>query len=39
MRNPKHTLFWMSIYLLIVAIVCVLIYTPLQSAFQANWGF
>ncbi len=39
MRNPKHTLFWMSIYLLIVAIVCVLIYTPLQSAFQANWVF
>jgi len=39
MSNPKHTLFWMSIYLLIVSIVCALIYTPLQSAFQANWVF
>ncbi len=39
MSNPKHTLFWMSIYLLIVSIVCALIYSPLQSAFQANWVF
>ncbi len=39
MRNPKHTLFWMSIYLFIVGIVCALIYTPLQSAFHANWVF
>ena len=39
MSNPKHTLFWMSIYLLIVFIVCALIYTPLQAAFQANWVF
>ena len=39
MSNPKHTLFWMSIYLLIVGIVCALIYTPLQSAFHANWVF
>jgi hypothetical protein len=39
MSNPKHTLFWMSIYLLIVSVVCALIYTPLQSAFQANWVF
>ena len=39
MSNPKHTLFWMSIYLFIVAIVCALIYAPLHSAFQANWVF
>jgi hypothetical protein len=39
MSNPKHTLFWMSIYLLLVSIVCALIYTPLQTAFQANWVF
>ena len=39
MSNPKHTLFWMSIYLLMVSIVCALIYTPLQTAFQANWVF
>lgn len=39
MSNPKHTLFWMSIYLFIVGIVCALIYAPLYSAFQANWVF
>ncbi len=39
MSSPKHTLFWMSIYLLIVSIVCALIYAPLQTAFHANWVF
>ena len=39
MYQPKQTLFWMSIYLLIVVIVCALIYQPLQTAFQANWVF
>ncbi len=39
MSNPKHTLFWMSFYLLVVIIVCGLIYSPLYSAFQANWVF
>lgn len=39
MSNPKHTLFWMTAYLLTVGIVCALIYTPLQSAFHANWVF
>ncbi|MFT7675481.1 MAG: hypothetical protein ACI845_003908 [Gammaproteobacteria bacterium] len=39
MSNPKHTLFWMSIYLFVIAIVCGLLYTPLQSAFYANWVF
>ena len=39
MSNPKHTLLWMSIYLVIVGIVCALIYAPLQTAFHANWVF
>lgn len=39
MSNPKHTLFWMTVYLLIVAVVCALIYEPLASAFMANWVF
>ncbi|MEP4546629.1 MAG: hypothetical protein ABJ000_10665 [Saccharospirillum sp.] len=39
MSNPKHTLFWMTVYLLIVATVCALIYEPLKSAFMANWVF
>lgn len=39
MSNPKHTLFWMTVYLLIVGAVCALIYVPLQSAFLANWVF
>jgi len=39
MSNPKHTLFWMTIYLLIVGVVCALIYIPLQTAFHANWVF
>ena len=39
MSTPKHTLFWMSVYLLIVSIVCALIYAPLQTAFHANWVF
>lgn len=39
MSNPKHTLFWMTVYLLIVGSVCALIYEPLYSAFMANWVF
>jgi len=39
MSNPKHTLFWMTAYLLIVATVCALIFEPLRSAFMANWVF
>jgi len=39
MSNPKHTLIWMSAYLLVVAIVCALIYAPLKEAFHANWVF
>lgn len=39
MSNPKHTLFWMTVYLLIVVAVCALIFEPLRSAFMANWVF
>lgn len=39
MRNPKHTIFWMLIYLIIVGVICVALYRPLQSAFMANWVF
>ena len=39
MSNPKHTLFWMTVYLLIVATVCALIYEPISAAFMANWVF
>ncbi|MCP3871047.1 MAG: flagellar motor protein MotA [Gammaproteobacteria bacterium] len=39
MSNPKHTLFWMVIYLGIVAAVCGLLYQPLKGAFFANWVF
>jgi MotA/TolQ/ExbB proton channel family protein len=39
MSNPKHTLFWMTTFLSVVLIVCVLIFEPLKSAFLANWVF
>lgn len=39
MSNPKHTLFWMTFFLAVVAIVGVLIHKPLMSAFMANWVF
>lgn len=39
MYNPRHTLFWMVIYLLIVGGVCTLLYEPLKGAFMANWVF
>lgn len=39
MSNPKHTLFWMTLFLGIVIGICVLIYIPLQTAFMANWVF
>ncbi|MCR8913463.1 flagellar motor protein MotA [Marinobacter panjinensis] len=39
MSNPKHTLFWMTLFLAVVAVVCALIYKPLQTAFMANWVF
>lgn len=39
MGNPKSTLFWMLVYLLIVGAICTLLYQPLKSAFLANWVF
>jgi hypothetical protein len=39
MSNPKHTLFWMTTFLVVVAVVCALLYQPLQTAFLANWVF
>ncbi|MDO6443319.1 MULTISPECIES: flagellar motor protein MotA [unclassified Marinobacter] len=39
MSNPKHTLFWMTFFLAVVAIVGVLVHKPLITAFMANWVF
>ncbi|WP_417512650.1 flagellar motor protein MotA [Marinobacter sp.] len=39
MSNPKHTLFWMTFFLAIVAVVGVLVHKPLITAFMANWVF
>jgi len=39
MSNPRHTLFWMVIYLIIVGAICTLLYEPLRGAFMANWIF
>ena len=39
MSNPKHTIFWMLVYLVIVGVICALLYRPLESAFMANWVF
>jgi hypothetical protein len=39
MSNPKHTLFWMTLFLVVVLAVCGLLYGPLQEAFLANWVF
>ncbi|MEQ9545630.1 MAG: flagellar motor protein MotA [Marinobacter sp.] len=39
MSNPKHTLFWMTLFLAVVVVVCALIHAPLTTAFMANWVF
>jgi hypothetical protein len=39
MSNPNHALFWMAVYLAVVAGVVALLFAPLQEAFLANWGF
>jgi hypothetical protein len=39
MNHPRHQLFWMTLYLAIVALVCLLMFAPLKRAFMANWGF
>ncbi|MBZ2169769.1 MULTISPECIES: MotA/TolQ/ExbB proton channel family protein [Marinobacter] len=39
MSNPKHTLFWMTLFLAVVVLVGALIHKPLIAAFMANWVF
>ncbi len=39
MFNPKHTLFWMTLFLAVVVVVGLLIHRPLIAAFMANWVF
>jgi hypothetical protein len=39
MSNTRHSVFWMAVYLAIVAGICALLYLPLKVAFLANWGF
>jgi hypothetical protein len=39
MTNPRRYLFWTILYLLVVAGVCGLLFSPLKDAFMANWGF
>lgn len=39
MLSTRQSVFWMVIYLAIVATVCVLLAQPLRGAFMANWGF
>ena len=39
MLSTRQSLFWMTVYLAIVAAICVLLFPPLHSAFMANWGF
>lgn len=39
MSNPRQHLYFMGIYLCVVAVVCALLYAPLKTAFMANWGF
>lgn len=39
MSSPKHTLFWMTTFLLVVLAICTLLYRPLSTAFMANWVF
>jgi hypothetical protein len=38
MLSIRQSLFWMLIYLAVVAAICVLL-QPLRGAFMANWGF
>jgi len=39
MLSTRQSLFWMFIYLAVVAAICVLLREPLTRAFMANWGF
>ncbi len=39
MSNTRQSLFWMAVYLVVVAGICALLFLPLKTAFLANWGF
>ena len=39
MLSTRQSLFWMTVYLAIVAAICFLLFGALRSAFMANWGF
>jgi len=39
MTNPRHYLFLIFLYLLIVMGVCLLLFASLKMAFMTNWGF
>ncbi|MCH8552142.1 MAG: hypothetical protein LAT62_09410 [Natronospirillum sp.] len=38
MSNPKHTLIWMSVFLLVVIAICAFLAVRLIDAFMANWA-
>ncbi len=38
MSNPKRTLFWMTIFLAVVLVICALLAVRLFDAFMANWA-
>ncbi len=39
MSNTRQSLFWMMVYMAVVAGICALLFIPLKAAFIANWGF
>jgi hypothetical protein len=39
MLSTRQSLFWMTFYLAVIALICALLYVPLRQAFMANWGF
>jgi len=39
MLSTRQSLFWMLVYLAVVAAICVLLFEPLRNAFMANWVF
>ncbi len=39
MSSTRQSLFWMFVYLAVVAGICAALILPLKTAFMANWGF
>ncbi len=39
MSSPRHYLYLMCVFLAAVAVICTLLYGPLEEAFMANWAF